>query len=244
MLMRWLFVSLALSLFLNCHSNSTTGQAVPGFGGQSILITSGNPTNDPDLMKLDHANTLVLHDLRALSGHHSWLGKWDGVQIEVAQRVTYGNHQVEVSVYGHTHNGQPAWAYKMQSGNFFSEADMEMRTNVVLLGETVAQKLFQNENSMGKVILIENNPYEVTGIVTADDQNIFKEDPGDYIMIPISNLLRNISESTHLRAAKIELLETHDLAAKLELLRLSLRDRHGLKFGANDDFKIQLLMRD
>ena len=45
------------------------------------------------------------------------------------------------------------------------------RPNTCVLSESVSQKYFGNDNPIGKILLINNNEYEVTGIITDSPQN-------------------------------------------------------------------------
>ena len=59
----------------------------------------------------------------------------------------------------------------MQSGIFFTEHDVDVRSRVAVIGTTVATNLFGSVNPVGKKIRVGNAPYTVIGLIE-DDFNV------------------------------------------------------------------------
>ncbi|MCF7923004.1 MAG: ABC transporter permease [Candidatus Marinimicrobia bacterium] len=231
----------SLFVLMNCDADKSYQGTVPGFDGQSILIASGKSNTEAFLRKVEPTNTLKLNDFMALSGQNSFLGDWDVVQVVEHLEVSHGEKNIKLTLYGHTDHGQVAWGYKLLDGKFLTEADLEMSTDVIILGEHVAKTLFVDESPLSKSILIGSIAYRVTAVVAEGEKNLFGDNPGDVGIVPISNLLRKIAEIDYLRAGKIELLNDENMDLKLEIVDLSLRDRHHLKPDEPDDFELKAL---
>lgn len=53
--------------------------------------------------------------------------------------------------------------YKIDGGRNFSQSELEFGTNVVIIGYEIKQKLFKNQNPIGKLITIGNEKFKIIG---------------------------------------------------------------------------------
>lgn len=51
------------------------------------------------------------------------------------------------------------------SGSFISQADLDSRNRVAVIGSTVAGNLYGSENPVGKNIRVNNQPFKVIGVL-------------------------------------------------------------------------------
>jgi len=60
--------------------------------------------------------------------------------------------------------------YPRAGGRFINEIDMEQKRRVVFLGHTLKEKLFGNEEAVGKQILVNSVPFTVIGVMQEKNQ--------------------------------------------------------------------------
>lgn len=61
----------------------------------------------------------------------------------------------------------------IDNGRYFSRQEVDRSNNVALIGSTIAESLFLNEDPLGKKIKIRGNPFQVVGVMKKEGSNIF-----------------------------------------------------------------------
>ena len=87
-----------------------------------------------------------------------------------ASGIAYGSTNLEGgNVMGVDANYMATCGYQIYQGRMFLDSDFEQMRKAVLLDDTAAQAIFQDENPLGKVIEIINEPFTVVGVVKKSD---------------------------------------------------------------------------
>jgi putative ABC transport system permease protein len=104
--------------------------------------------------------------------------------------VSYKNvHAANVKVYGVEPDYINVYTSYVHSGRFLSEGDVLHRTRVVVLGMTVAETMFPNQDPVGKVVNFENDAYDVIGVLERRG-SMFGFDRDNFIWIPVTTMLK------------------------------------------------------
>ncbi|MDW7681320.1 MAG: ABC transporter permease, partial [bacterium] len=128
----------------------------------------------------------------------------------------------------------------MENGSFFTEMENKASLRVVVLGQGVAQNLFENENPLGASIRISNVLFEVIGVLASKGVDMYGTDQDDQIFIPIRTALRRVFNQTHLNAIYLQIDQQMNMTPATQSLRELLRKRHRLDLRKKpDDFTIQ-----
>ncbi len=86
--------------------------------------------------------------------------------------------------------------YDLDQGRAFSEKEIEMGSNVVILGSDVVNTVFSDtENPMDKVVSIGNYKYTVVGILKSKGSGLGISNDNQCI-IPVSNVRKNFASSS------------------------------------------------
>ena len=75
--------------------------------------------------------------------------------------------------------------YCIENGRFILPLDVEKKTDAVVLGQTVALKLFGHTDIIGKQIMMGDRAYTVVGVLAHTDQSL-GENANEEVFIPIS----------------------------------------------------------
>lgn len=128
-------------------------------------------------------------------------------------------------------------------GESFSDRDVLNATPVVLLGETVNDNLFgEGVDSTGQVIRVSGVPFTVLGVLDAKGQSSWGMDQDDAVLIPYTTYGRRVQGgfnrfvegSLHISTDSPE-----DLAVAMPQISELLRERHRIRPGQPDDFRIR-----
>jgi putative ABC transport system permease protein len=127
----------------------------------------------------------------------------------------------------------------LASGTFFAEADELRHTRVLVLGQSVAERLFGAENPIGRTVRINKFPFKVIGVLEPRGADRGGVDRDDVVFVPLSTALRNLDRRewvSDIMCAVASPDTTDQATAEAALL---LRVRHGLDADEPDDFQIQ-----
>lgn len=123
--------------------------------------------------------------------------------------------------------------WKTECGEIFTEKDIRARKKVALLGKTVADELFPNQDPTGEKIRIRNVPFKVV-----KGQIGMGQDQDDIVVAPATTVLYRLKGGRYVDMIQASAVSTKQLEAAEEKLRSIIRESHSLKEGEDDDFYI------
>lgn len=135
--------------------------------------------------------------------------------------------------------------WPIAQGNFFTQADEDSASKVVVLGKTAVDNLYEpGETVVDSEIRIRNVPLRVIGVLTPKGQSITGQDQDDLVVIPFSTAERKVFGTQFLGTVGIILIATqtrHDIPVVVDDIRDLLRTRHRLYDLDEDDFTIRTM---
>jgi putative ABC transport system permease protein len=147
------------------------------------------------------------------------------------------------SVTGTTPDYFAIRSWPMDLGAAFTTQDVEGGTKVVVLGRTVADKLFgANTNPVGQSIRVGPMPFDVIGVAASKGQSSTGQDFDDVAFIPASTYARKIQGrfNNYLQGTiYVEALSDSAVDRAQKDITALLRDRHHLATTDEDDFSIR-----
>ena len=84
-------------------------------------------------------------------------------------------------------------SWPFSAGSVFSEQDVRSMAKVAVIGKTVADQLFPNEDPLGKTLRIRNIPFKIVGVLESKGFNLFGQDQDDIVVIPYTSHMRRIA---------------------------------------------------
>src|SRR5512137_3160869 len=106
--------------------------------------------------------------------------------IQDTGKVTFGRESTTTSITGVTPDYQTVRNYGLVEGEFINQEHMLGQASVVLLGTTVADKLFgRQEGVVGETVRIEGQPFRVIGVLQSKGGSGFSN-ADNQVMVPLS----------------------------------------------------------
>ena len=135
--------------------------------------------------------------------------------------------------------------WPMIKGTGLSTSDVDSGTKVVVLGTTVADKLFGlGSDPIGQTVRIKNIPFEVIGVAGSKGQSAQGQDYDDTCFVPSSTFQAKIQGglAAYISGSLVIAASSGGATtvAQAQITDL-LRERHHLRSGAEDDFSIRNL---
>ena len=140
-------------------------------------------------------------------------------------------------VYGVTPDWQRARGWQVVDGVFLSDTDLDRKKKVVVLGATPVRKLFKDTDPIGKMVRLQNNYYEVIGLLQDKGLTESGYDPDDRALIPLTTSISRLTHETHLHSIKVVTLDASQVPETMEAVKRVLRRNHNLSILSEDDFR-------
>jgi len=127
-------------------------------------------------------------------------------------------------------------------GSFFNDYHVNQRSNVIVLGNKVAKKLFNTENPIGQIIYLNKQPCQVIGVLKHKPHYWGPRDPNDWAYIPFTvakKLCRGLDETENeVTMVGMKPYPGVDSEVLLRKIKSILRFSYNTKPGEDDSFII------
>ena len=158
-------------------------------------------------------------------------------------RIVYRNRNVFSPVYSIAPSCISIKNWSFVSGGAITQGDADSIASVALLGQTVIQNLFdEDEEPVGTTIRIKNVPFQVTGRLAPKGHAPGGYDQDDIVFIPFSTGQRKVHGAALPGLVEVIAASTYgseDLPQAAQEMREVLRARHRLEPEQSDDFMIK-----
>ena len=168
----------------------------------------------------------------------------DGVSFEVSMNdriVKYKNQSVEgAQVIAATHEYYKTYQFELLDGRYFTEAESKGGSPVAILGATLADGLFPNENPVGKTVTALGRKVTVIGVFKEEGEDMLGISLDKVILLPLNHArgvvsIRNDRYDPHITVKGAENVSLVELESELKGLMRSIRR---IKPSEDDDFSL------
>src|SRR5262249_18721986 len=133
--------------------------------------------------------------------------------------------------------------WSLASGRGLVATDVESASKVVVLGHTVAEKLYGAQaDPLADTVRINGTPFEVIGVLAPKGQAPMGQDLDDAVFIPLTAYQRHLQGAPNRFITGLIFVSATSpedtVVAEREITEL-LRSRHNIRPGAEDDFFIR-----
>ena len=190
------------SVSLTSGATKQVEDQVSSLGESVITVFSGNQTMGGMRGGWGSAPTLTVADAQAIAG----LNNVVGVSPEVRDRaqVLANGLNWNTQVMGESPDYPQIRNWGISRGAMFSDQDVRSLAKSAVIGQTVADELFPNENPIGQTVRIRNLPFLVVGVLTPKGFNLFGQDQDDTIVVPYTSHMHRITTRTFVNDILVE----------------------------------------
>ncbi|MEO9467847.1 ABC transporter permease [Parasphingorhabdus sp.] len=158
--------------------------------GSNMALVFPQPDNEGSRRGFDRGR-LTMRDARAIEKQISGISQI-APQLRSSIQLIVAGRNASTSAIGITPGYGKVSNLVAESGRFISEADVRSAARVVVLGPTVARKLFGDFDPVGETIRINRAPFKIIG-VTESKGSSFGNDNDDIALMPISTMRQRFS---------------------------------------------------
>src|SRR6185369_15802198 len=218
--------------------------AFAAMGTNLLIVTPGSTTAGGSFGGFGSMPTLTWDDLAAIRTEVPTV-KAAAPQLRSNQSIVGEDANSTTGVIGTSPEYFDIRSWPMSLGSAFTQSDVDGSSKVVVLGQTVVDKLFgPNSDPVGQNVRIGGKPFAVIGVAAKKGQSAQGQDYDDTAFIPMTTFAQNIQGGlTKYVPGQIYVQATSsDSTSKAQKdITSLLRDRHRLGIRAEDDFSIRNL---
>ena len=160
-------------------------------GSNLIIILPGSTTSGGIRAGMGSQPTLTFEDVKAIRSECPAVSLVAPEQRGTAQMVA-GNMNWSTGITGTTPDFLLIREWKISSGREMTTVDVDTAQKVCILGRTVAENLFGDEDPVGKQVRIKGVPFQVIGLLEAKGRSAQGSDQDDVAFLPITTAQRKI----------------------------------------------------
>ena len=216
---------------------------ISSIGSNLLIILPGTTTAGGVRMGMGSQPTLSMGDADAILRECPAVADVAPTHGGVVQVVS-GHLNWSTGATGTTPGFFRVREWDVVSGRFFTDQDVKSATKVALLGQTVVENLFGDQNPVGQTIRIKNVPFTVIGVLDRKGQSPRGDDQDDAIYVPITTAQKKLFGTQFpgmVRIVMVKAKSIADLPAAERQITDLLRQRHRIGPKQDNDFTVRNL---
>ena len=221
----------------NAGTSSIEDQ-LQSLGDNFIWIEAGSRARNGMRMGARGSRTLVLSDAHAIMEQVPLI-KSMSPNVDGRIQVIYSGENWSTQFRGVTPEFVEIRRWTLRLGAFFTAADVEAAAPVCVLGQTVVENLFGDENPIGKIIRVKAVPCKVVGVLLAKGFSATGQDQDDFVVMPITFAQKRITGTFWLDDIFCSAVAREAMPEATRQTVGLLRERHHLNTAEDDDFNIR-----
>ena len=224
-------------------ASKKSAEQISSMGSNLLIILPGTTTAGGVRMGAGTQPTLSMGDSDAILKECSAVSEVAPILNGVAQ-VVFGHLNWSTAVVGTTPGMLVVRDWELRSGRPFTQQDVKSATKVCLLGQTVVDNLFGDQNPVGQSIRIKNLPFSVVGVLTPKGQSAQGQDQDDTILIPVTTAQKKLFGAQFpgmVRIIMVKAKSAEDLSAAEKQINELIRQRHHIGQKQDSDFSVRNL---
>jgi putative ABC transport system permease protein len=159
-------------------------------------------------------------------------------QASASTTAIYEGQNWQTTINGTTNDYLVNQQWSLAQGRQFSSSEEQAGKSVCIIGNTVRSNLFPTGEALGRRIRLGNVSCDVIGVLARRGTAGFGQDQDDTVLMPIKTVMRRFAGNQNVRTIQISVDTAYDSAAVQASLKELLRERRGIRPGAEDDFNI------
>ncbi|OIQ82208.1 macrolide export ATP-binding/permease protein MacB [mine drainage metagenome] len=218
----------------------SVNESIASMGSNLFVVVSGSTTSGGMHMGGGASPTLTWADAQAIAELPSI--RASAPVIGGAAQVVHGSANWSTSVSGVTPAYLEVAAWRIAAGGWLSDTDIRSATRVAVLGQTVVQNLFGDEDPLGKTIRIKQSPFTVIGTLEGKGQSLDGRDQDDVILVPLRTAQRQLFAQQFQNSVRNIMVQAVTASAMPQAekdMNELLRQRHRLRESADNDFTVR-----
>jgi putative ABC transport system permease protein len=232
--------SVIAMIALGSGARAAIDEQIQSQGTNVVYVSAGSFGRGPGAVRqgAGSVSTLTLEDAQAIAQQ---VGAVDRISPMVRGRVQVvaGNQNWNTSIESGNEDYVTIRNWPIISGANFTARDVLVAEKVCLLGATVVQNLFPDQDPVGQVIRVKNLPFRVVGVLAAKGQGQFGQDQDDLIVAPYTTVQKKVLGIPNIQQILVSAVSSDAVEPAATDITQLLRQRHRIANPEDDDFTVR-----
>jgi putative ABC transport system permease protein len=232
--------SVVLTVGLGQGAQDKVRAEIDSLGSNLLIVSPGSSTGSGGVRGgFGSASTLTLSDAAALADR--------AVAPDVARVAATTSNSTALTVdttnwttrvVGTTPTWQQVRTRTLDSGRFFTQAEVDSAADVVVLGPDTSTELFGRGDPVGRTVTVDGTSLTVIGVLASSGASSDNADEDDLAVVPVTTAQRiSGSTSTAVSNVYVEAKSADVLSAAYQEVNAALLTAHGVS-SSDADFSI------
>jgi len=213
-------------------------QELQKLGDNMIWIEAGSRATNGVRFGTRETKSLTVEDARAIFAEIPGLKRMSP-NVDGRVQVVYGTQNWNTTYRGVAPEYFDIRRWELQTGTIFTHDDLDRDVPVCLLGQTVVENLFPNEDPVGKSIQVQTMPCRVIGVFQPKGASANGWDQDDFVAMPYTTAMKRIGGTSWLDDIFFSAISRTAIPIATRQAVALLRERHHLHPDEPDDFNIR-----
>ncbi len=218
--------------------SSSIERRLQNLGDNFIWVEAGSRSRNGIRYGARADRTLILGDATAIVEQVPLI-KNMSPNVDGHIQVVYQGQNWATTYRGVTPDFLQIRRWNLKLGAFFTDADVEAAALVCVLGQTVVDNLFGNEDPVGKTVRVQSAPCKIVGVLRAKGSSATGQDQDDFVVMPFTTAQKRITGTFWLDDIFCSAVSREAMPEATKQIVGLLRERHHLNAGEDDDFNIR-----
>ena len=217
-------------------ASASVERAITNIGANMVWVEAGGVNRIGVRTGSGATKTLTLGDFEAIKSQIAFITNVTP-QADTRVQVVYGNQNWGTPVRGVGPEYLALKNWNVVRGGMYTEVDVERANNVCVLGQTVVDQLFGEQNPIGESIRVNNEPCVVVGVLEVKGQSATGQDQDDQFLMPYSTVMKKVKGQVWLDDIMMSATSAGVVDQVEAEITALLRERHHIR--GDDDFNLR-----
>jgi putative ABC transport system permease protein len=232
--------SVIAMIALGSGARAAIDEQIQSQGTNVVYVSAGSFGRGPGTVRqgAGSVSTLTLEDAQAVAQQVPAAARVSPM-VRGRVQVVAGNQNWNTSIEGGNEDYVTIRNWPVTSGASFTARDVLVAEKVCLLGSTVVQNLFPDQDPVGQVIRVKNLPFRVLGVLATKGQGQFGQDQDDLIVAPYTTVQKKVLGIPSIQQVLVSAVSSDAVEDAATQITQLLRQRHRIANPEDDDFTVR-----
>jgi putative ABC transport system permease protein len=213
-------------------------EAIASIGANVVWVEAGGVNRGGVRTGSGGTKSLTLADMKAIKEQISLITHVSPM-VDTRVQLVYGNQNWNSTVRGVSPEYLAVKAWPIVQGGMFDDQDVERAAPVCVLGQTIVEQLFADQEPLGETVRVMGEPCKIVGVLGVKGQSATGQDQDDTFFMPYTTVMKKIKGQYWLDDIMMSAASAEAIPAAEEQIGELLRRRHRIHEGAPEDFNLR-----
>ena len=219
-------------------ASSKIREAIASIGANVVWVEAGGVNRGGVRTGSGGTKSLTLGDMRAIKEQVPLITYVSPI-VDIRTQLIYGNQNWNAQARGVSPDYVNVKVWPIARGGMFDETDVERAAVVCVLGQTVVDQLFADQDPLGEMIRVKGEPCRVVGVLGVKGQSATGQDQDDTLFMPYTTVMKKLKGQYWLDDIMMSAVSPEAIPAAEAQITELMRTRHRIREGSVDDFNLR-----